>query len=151
MFLSTANHFWGFPGGPVGKSPPCNARARSLVWEEPAGPGGAEPVRPESAVPQKSPHWDQSAAIRKRPACRNQRSLAGSNEGPVPPGSQQYFKRTKRFWNTSMESNAVWLLDEKRMNVVIRGFMDLIQTLPDFQSYFLIIQYQLFVASIFQP
>ena len=50
-----------------------------------------------------------------------------------------------------MESNAVWLLDEKRMNVVIRGFMDLIQTLPDFQSYFLIIQYQLFVASIFQP
>ena len=48
-----------------------------------------------------------------------------------------------------MKSNAVWQLDEKRMNVVIRGFMDLIQTLPDFQSYFLIVQYQLFVASFF--
>lgn len=49
-----------------------------------------------------------------------------------------------------MESNAVWLLDDKRMNVVIRGFMDLIQTLPDFQSYFLIVRYQLFfVASFF--
>ena len=33
-----------------------------------------------------------------------------------------------------MESSAIWLLDEKRMNVVIRGFVDLIQTLPDFQS-----------------
>lgn len=48
-----------------------------------------------------------------------------------------------------MESSAIWLLDEKRMNVVIRGFVDLIQTLPDFQSYFLTVQYQLFAASFF--
>ena len=48
-----------------------------------------------------------------------------------------------------METSAIWLLDEKRMNVVIRGFVDLIQTLPDFQSYFLTVQYQLFAASFF--
>ena len=62
MFLSTANHFWGFPGDPVGKSPPCNARARSLVWEEPAGPGGARSLCARSPQSRRS-HRTETLAL----------------------------------------------------------------------------------------
>lgn len=50
-----------------------------------------------------------------------------------------------------MESSAIWLLDEKRMNVVIRGFVDLTETLPDFQSFFFNCSVSTFYCFIFQP